>query len=231
MPSNFNGIEIDRAFFNGTELDLIYMNGVEVYSSVVSYLLNLDAVSKDTVKLNGTSWNVPSGVDYSISVKVHTADLTGLAANIVLMGKGGGSGFFIRVDTSGRITFVYNGTSNFTSESGILTDDYPNQIVTITCWFRANDDKEIYVNNDLRRSINDVNTPSTAVNPFYIGSFNGAFNFYTGRIYEFAVDGETWLCNEGSGFNVTSNLSTIGVGQTINAGGLTYWDSTVWSLA
>ncbi len=62
---------------------------------------------------------------------------------------------------------------------------------------------------------NNTSTPSTA--------------FSSAKYYEIFIDGDVWKLQEGSGFAVTSEIGgKNGVGQTANAGGLTYWDANVW---
>ena len=236
MPSNFNGIEITDANFNGTALDLIYMNGVEVFSAVTQeYLLRLDPVNQDAVTL-ADDYNIPSGSDWYFSIKINTTDLTKVGGQTLFSRIGVPNAlesYFMRVFSTGFLEFRFGGASaNRIRYETDITVEYPNQEIEIKFRYNPNNDKEIFINDVLKASVNSAIYPSDSfIANTQVGGFNLVSNFYDGRVISFDVNGEVWNLNEGTGFTVLSTPSNlVGTGVTANAGGLTYWNSTVWEL-
>lgn len=194
---------------------------------VSGFLRNLNGVNKDQIIVNQT-YNIAPSTDFFFSCKILVGPLADYSSDPILMSRAqnDADGYNMRIDQFGRLLFRFKGGVGALTYSDLVAD-FEGEVVDIRCQYRINGDKQIYVNNILKSTTNTIDVPDDSISPFNIGSLNGLFNFFTGKIYEFNINGELWDCNEGTGFNVTGSFGTIGVGDTINAGGLTYWNANV----
>jgi len=227
MPSNFNGIEITDANFNGTALDLIYMNGVEVFSAAPlnEYFFNFDAVNQDSVSIPNTStWVNRSEIDFEVEIASFY---------------GGSSEFFVGKSTqtavNGFIRLFKTSPTNVKLQVGDRTGGAAINEVNITVVDGQKhlikiENLVVYLDGNVVGNLSNTECNLDA-NPFYIGRrANVNTGQFTGSLTKISVNGENFPLTEGSGFEFTGSIGTIGTGFTSNAGGLTYWNSTVWTL-
>lgn len=192
------------------------------------YLLRLNIVNNDQVNTFDTYSDLSNDlIDFSYEVNMVPTTFAG-AASIEIIGRVFSSSsdqirLFIQdngVDIIDSLRLRLRGSQNFEIYNGFV-NDFQNTVVNIRVEF-ISDDVFVYINNNLELTELGINRPDSDDNsPFVIGA--GNFD-----LYNFKIQNDFWLCNEGSGFDVVSDTLKTATGSTSNAGALTYWNNNVW---
>jgi len=230
MSLKLGAIELNKIPFGAGDINKAYLGTDIVFSAAPlnEYLLNLDAVNKDYLTIPTVGdWLTVNDIDFEISFSLTTTispDFRVLFSRSistpnridVFLRTGGGISFRVTNDTVGLIV---------SDISSVLVVGV-NHVLKYVGSKMYLDGVEIFDNTSVSASALNSGSEPVYVNDrgYLLGSGTNV------SLYNFALNGENFPLNEGSGFGFTGSLGTTGTGVTSNAGGLTYWDSSVWTL-
>jgi hypothetical protein len=212
--------DIPKIYLGSEEVKKAYLGSVEVYSGD-SYYRQLSRANVDTLNVNAYNITLDTAVTpfyIEMDVDMHRM----LAGDVAYLFSWGG---VLRAANVGGTLRVFREDTSFFQIPNFLNDYGSNGIVKLL--FN-------YDSNGMTLSVDGIEVSN---DPLNIYDFSGSAQFWvnsSGRsfvadldLYGLDINGEVWDLNEDEGFNSSSNLGMVLLGETDEPTGLTYWNSTV----
>ena len=217
---NFNGIQAESVTFNGVVVSNVYFNGQLVFSGA-DYKMEFTKLNVDYLNITKTV-NVDSQfADFTFEFEVDLANVTNQSYLYQNMTSSSIRSFFtngggLRINKGG-----YVGDVNISG----MRDAYKNSGKIIISIQAKTTGLEVYFDGNLEYSSGEF--MSYIFTDINIGQQSSGTDII---FYNMTLVTEFFELNEGSGFGISGDEGSTGLGATSNAGGLTYWNSNVWQL-
>ena len=193
------------------------------------YFLRLSRINNDLLRVNGAGYDFEATGDFYFEITLKVPASPGAVRGVFGRSKTLGSQrCFLQAEANGDLRLRYSSDATFGKiDLPSFFQTYEGQIVTVRASFEG-DQRRMYVDGLLLVDVMETVRPAASSEDVYVNTISGdssyAMNF---DCYGFNLNGEQWNLVEGKGFDTISNLGNIALGETSNAGGLTYWNNNV----